>query len=47
MTNRLALALALLVILALLADRLLNQGAASFFLARKLLVFIDWIAFWR
>ncbi|MEZ5886215.1 MAG: hypothetical protein R3D56_04965 [Paracoccaceae bacterium] len=47
MTNRLALVLAFFVILALLMDRLLNQGAASLFLARKFLVLIDWIAFWR
>ncbi|MCY1127886.1 glyceraldehyde-3-phosphate dehydrogenase [Frigidibacter sp. RF13] len=47
MTNRLALALAFLVILAFVTDRLLTQGAASLFVARKFLVFIDWIAFWR
>ena len=47
MTNRIALALAILVVIALLADRILTGGAAAFFLARKFLTLLDWIAFWR
>lgn len=47
MTNRIALSLALVVLAALAADFVLLQGAASLFLARKLVVLIDWAMFWR
>jgi hypothetical protein len=47
MTNRIALALAVLLIAALVADRVLSGGEASQDLARRFVVFIDWIAFWR
>lgn len=47
MTNRVALGLALLVLGAIGADLLLQGGASSLFLARKLVVLIDWAMFWR
>ncbi len=47
MTNRIALSLALVVLAAIGADFVLLQGAASLFLARKLIVLIDWALFWR
>jgi hypothetical protein len=47
MTNRLALVLVIVVVALLAADGLLNGGAASLFVARKLTVLVDYIAFWR
>lgn len=47
MTNPIALVLGIAVALALLADFWLNSGGAAYFLARKLIDFLDWIAFWR
>lgn len=47
MTNRLALILGVLVLAAILADLALSDGRAVLFLARRLLVLIDWLAFWR
>ncbi|MGR3495311.1 hypothetical protein [Citreimonas sp.] len=47
MTNRLALILGALVLAAIGADIALQDGRALLFLARKLLVLIDWMAFWR
>jgi hypothetical protein len=47
MTNRIAIALASLLLLALILDRALNQGAALLFMAKKFLVLIDWLEFWR
>ena len=47
MTNRIALALALLVATFALADLFLNDGEALFFLARRMLRLIEAVAFWR
>lgn len=47
MTNRIALFLALVILAAIVADVVLNQAEASLFLARKLVVLIDWVMFWR
>ncbi|MCV2870476.1 hypothetical protein OEW28_17830 [Defluviimonas sp. WL0002] len=47
MTNRIAAALGLIVIAALLADLMLAGGAASLFLAKKLADLIEYLAFWR
>lgn len=47
MTNRIALFLGLAILAAVGADFVLSQGAASLFLARKLMVLIDWAMFWR
>lgn len=46
MTNRIALILAV-IIAALVALDLVMGWGATLFLARKFIVFIDWIAFWR
>lgn len=47
MSTRFALILAGLVGAALLADRLLNDGAAALFTARKLFELVDYLSFWR
>jgi hypothetical protein len=47
LTNRIALWLALIILAGILADATLNGGAALFFLARKFLDMIEWVAFWR
>ncbi|MBV7409993.1 glyceraldehyde-3-phosphate dehydrogenase [Maritimibacter sp. DP1N21-5] len=47
MTNRVALILFLVVALAFAGDLILNEGAATLFLAKKLYDLLDWIAFWR
>ena len=47
MTPRIALALAILTLAALLLDYLAFQGAAALFLLRKLADFIQYAAFWR
>ncbi len=47
MTNQLAIIIGLAVVGAVAADVLLAGGEASLFLARKLFVLLDWIAFWR
>lgn len=47
MTNGLALVLGLLIVSALAADLLLNDGTAVFFLLRKFVDMVEWLAFWR
>ena len=47
LTNRLALILALLIIIALVADNFLNDGKALMFLLRKFLDMVEWLACWR
>ena len=47
MTNRIAIILAGLIVIALGVDMLRCDGAGLIFLGRKLIVFIEWIAFWR
>lgn len=47
MTNPIALWLGLILLAAGGADYALNDGAALFFLARKFLGLIEWVAFWR
>jgi hypothetical protein len=47
MTNRIALALALLILTALILDRVAFGGAAFHVLARRFVALIDWVAFWR
>ena len=46
MTDRIALVLALIIGCLIAADLIFGWGA-TLFLARKFIVFIDWIAFWR
>ncbi|QFT81262.1 hypothetical protein FIU89_11635 [Roseovarius sp. THAF27] len=47
MTNKIALFLALLIIAGLGWDYYYNDMQASFFLARKTVDLIEWLAFWR
>ncbi len=47
MTNRIALALGLLLIALLAADVFAAEGARSLFLAKKLADVIEYLAFWR
>ncbi|WP_417243224.1 hypothetical protein [Celeribacter sp.] len=47
MTDSIALGLAAVILVALGLDFGLNDGAASLFLARKLIVLLHYIAFWR
>ena len=47
MPNRLALILCGLVILAILADQMLNGGVAGLFLMRKFVDLVDYLSFWR
>jgi len=45
-TNRIALALALVLLALIVVDFAMGLGA-SLFLARRFLVVLDWLAFWR
>lgn len=47
MTDRIALYIGALIVIAILADLLLAGGGNLHFLAKKGLEFIEWIAFWR
>lgn len=47
MTDRIALWLGLVILAAIMADLALNSGSALFFLARKFLALVEWVAFWR
>ncbi|MEP2534194.1 hypothetical protein [Shimia sp.] len=47
MTNPIAVFLAVLIIVGLGADMLLNNGDATMLLARKFFDLIEWVAFWR
>jgi hypothetical protein len=47
MTNRLAIILGLVLIGGAVADYVLADARALLFLARKLFVLLDWLAFWR
>lgn len=47
MTNRLAVILGLLIVGAIIADIVLNDGIALVFLGKKFAEFLEWIAFWR
>ncbi len=47
MTNRIALALALLITLLALADGVLSGGTALLFLARRLADLVQSLAVWR
>ena len=46
MTDRIAFTLAAILAVLIVAD-LVAGGSATLFLARKFIVFLDWIAFWR
>ena len=47
MTNRIAVVLAIIIVAAIAADQLFNEGIAGVFLGRKFLGLLNWIAFWR
>ena len=47
MTNRIALALALLIAMFFVADHFWLRLDAGLFLARKFIEFVDFLAFWR
>lgn len=47
MTNRIALALALLIIGLLLADHFVFHWGAPLFLAKQFATLIEWLSFWR
>lgn len=47
MTNFLAVVLGAILVCAILADAVLNDGTAVLFLAKKLDELIEWLAFWR
>ena len=47
MTNKIAIWLGLLLVLAVVADLLLFSGDNLLFLAKKLFELLDWVAFWR
>ncbi|MFN3642391.1 MAG: hypothetical protein ACK4TB_05625 [Gemmobacter sp.] len=46
MSDRVALALGVIVVAAIAADMALDTGAVLFLL-RKLAVLVDWLVFWR
>jgi hypothetical protein len=46
-SNRTAIILASVIILALITDRMLNTGNVTMFLLRKLFDMIEYLAFWR
>ncbi|MES2146162.1 MAG: hypothetical protein V4516_17890 [Pseudomonadota bacterium] len=47
MTDRIALALGLMIAAALGADVLFNDSAVLLFLLRKFVDMVEWLAFWR
>lgn len=47
MTNRIALALALIVLAVVAADFYLQDGKGLLIVSRMFLDLIDWVAFWR
>jgi len=47
MTNRLALTIFALIVVAVLADQALNGGAAGVFLMRKFIDMVEYLSFWR
>jgi hypothetical protein len=47
MPNRLALILGALIAAAILADQVLNGGAAGLFLMRKFVDMVEYLSFWR
>ncbi len=47
MTNRIAIGLGLLIVLLLAYDAVRQDWAATVFLGRKGMDFIEWLAFWR
>jgi hypothetical protein len=46
-TNTLAIVLACVIVVALIADQMLNSGTATMFMLRKMFDFVEYLAFWR
>jgi len=46
-TDRIAFFLLGIIFAAILADQMLNDGTALFFLVRKLADLVEYLAFWR
>jgi hypothetical protein len=46
-TDRIALYLGLVIVALCALDLVANGGGVLFFLARKLFVFVEYLAFWR
>jgi hypothetical protein len=47
MTNRIAIALLVLIVAFFLADHFVLHLGAALFLARQLALFVEYLAFWR
>jgi len=47
MSNRTSLIVAILIVVAVALDLMLNGGRVSFFLAKKTTELIEYMAFWR
>ena len=47
MTNKIAIVLGCAILGAILYDVMIHDSANLLFLAKKMLEFIEWIAFWR
>jgi hypothetical protein len=47
MTNTIALYLGLAILAGIGLDLVANDGAALLFLARKFIVLVEWVVFWR
>ena len=47
MTNRIAIILGLMIVAGLLFDKVYYDSAGTIFLGRKLIDFIEYLAFWR
>lgn len=47
MTNKIAIALGLLIVAVFVADAYAFDGQLPVFLGKKLFEFLDWLAFWR
>lgn len=47
MSNRIAIVLGLIIVVAVACDADLTGGQYSLFLLRKFSDFLEWIAFWR
>ncbi len=47
MTNQIAIALGVLILLGIGFDAVWNDGFSLLFLARKFAELVEWLAFWR
>ncbi len=47
MTNKIALILGAMIVAGLIADQVMHDGQGVVFLGRKLVLLIEYLAFWR